>query len=64
MLKRNWTEKPVTWGGYLKLCGIMTVISLIYSGIYMVAVFWPNWWEDTKDWFKRHFGPKRKEEEI
>lgn len=36
--KQKWTEKPVTWGGYLKLCGIVSVISLIGSAIYCIAL--------------------------
>lgn len=31
MNKQKWTEKPVTWGGYLKLSGIVTVIGRDFS---------------------------------
>ena len=27
---RNWMNKPVTWGGYLKICGFCIVASVIY----------------------------------
>lgn len=35
MNKQKWTEKPVTWGGYLKLSGIVTVIGRDFQrGVY------------------------------
>ena len=37
MNKQKWTEKPVTWGGYLKLSGIVTVIGAIFSAVYIIA---------------------------
>ena len=44
MNKQKWTEKPVTWGGYLKLRGIVTVIGAIFSAVYIIAMFEPAWW--------------------
>ena len=44
MNKQKWTEKPVTWGGYLKLSGIVTVIGAIFSAVYNIAMFEPAWW--------------------
>lgn len=44
MNKQKWTEKPVTWGGYLKLSGIVTVIGAIFSAVYIIAMFEPAWW--------------------
>lgn len=41
MNKQKWTEKPVTWGGYLKLSGIVTVIGAIFSAVYIIAMFEP-----------------------
>jgi len=38
MNKQKWTEKPVTWGGYLKLSGIVTVIGAIFSAVYIIAM--------------------------
>lgn len=45
----KWTQEPVTWGGYAKLCAICYAIALVISSIYAVAIFWPNWWEDFKE---------------
>lgn len=44
MNKQKWTEKPVTWGGYFKLCGVMTVIGTIISAISWIALLEPAWW--------------------
>lgn len=44
MNKEKWTEKPITWGGYLKFCGVFTVISMIISAVYCIALFEPAWW--------------------
>ncbi|MBM6886505.1 hypothetical protein [Pseudoflavonifractor phocaeensis] len=44
MNKEKWTEKPITWGGYLKFCGVFTVISTIISAVYCIALFEPAWW--------------------
>lgn len=44
MNKETWTEKPVTWGGFLKLCGVLTVISTIISAFYRIVLFEPAWW--------------------
>lgn len=44
MNKEKWSEKPITWGGLIKLCGVMTVISTIMSAIYCIVLFEPTWW--------------------
>ena len=44
MNKQKWIEKPITWGGYLKFCGVFTVISTIISAVYCIALFEPAWW--------------------
>lgn len=49
MNKQKWTEKPITWGGYFKLCGVVYVISLIFSAVYCVALFRPAWWVSFKE---------------
>lgn len=41
MNKQKWTEKPITWGGYLKFCGVFTVISTIISAVCCIALFEP-----------------------
>lgn len=43
MNKEKWSEKPITWGGLIKLCGVMTVISTIMSAIYCIVLFEPTW---------------------
>lgn len=44
MNKQKWTEKPITWGGYLKLCGVVYVISMIAGFVWYIASFEPAWW--------------------
>lgn len=44
MNKQKWTEKPVAWGGYLKLCGVVCVISVIAGFVWYIASFEPVWW--------------------
>lgn len=42
MFKRinEWSKKPITWGGYAKLCGICWLISvLFYGGIIVYSYF-------------------------
>ena len=34
MKKQKWSEKPITWGGYLKLTGVCSVISVLMSLYY------------------------------
>lgn len=55
MNKQKWTEKPVTWGGYLKLSGIVTVIGAIFSAVYIIAMFEPAWWSSFKKKAKKLF---------
>ena len=26
---KNWTKKPMTWGGYFKLCGASVAVSVL-----------------------------------
>ncbi len=49
MLKKvtNFMSKPITWGGYFKLCGIMGALSVAVYGVMLVVYFW----EDICDWF-------------
>lgn len=42
MLKKinEWSKKPITWGGYMKLCGVACLISAIfYSGVVVYTYF-------------------------
>lgn len=41
---KNWTKKPITWGGYLKLCGVSTLISVV-----MMTPFWVSVIKDSKE---------------
>ena len=29
---KDYLSKPITWGGYLKLCGVSGAICLVYCG--------------------------------
>lgn len=48
MNKQNWSEKPVTWGGYLKLCGICYIISMLFGLGWYIAFFEPTWYQSIK----------------
>jgi len=48
MKKQKWTEKPVTWGGYAKLCCIGAIVEVIYGVVYYAARFQPDWWVNFK----------------
>ncbi len=56
-MKRNfeWMDKPVTWGGYLKLAGICTAIGTAIGAVYCVVLMEPAWWKATKSFVKRLF---------
>ena len=43
IIMKKFMDKPITWGGYLKLAGIGTVISLIISVISWFWVSRPRW---------------------
>ncbi len=49
----KWTQKPITWGGYAKLCAICYGITLIYGAIYAVVIFRPSWLETLKEFIKK-----------
>lgn len=55
MNKQKWTEKPITWGGYLMLSGVLTVISTIVGAVYCIALFEPAWWTGFKETVKKLF---------
>lgn len=42
----NWLAKPITWGGYLKLCGVAMVFSIITS----IATYFYIYYDGFKDW--------------
>lgn len=60
MSKQKWTEKPMTWGGYFKLCGILYAISLIFSAAYWIAWFKPSWCTNFKEVIRKSFVKRSK----
>ena len=35
---KNFMSKPITWGGYFKLCGICALISGVFTGLYAYLI--------------------------
>ena len=48
-------DKPITWGGCFKLCGICTVVGTAIAAIELVVFMEPAWWIATKDFVRRLF---------
>lgn len=55
MKKQKWTDKPITWGGYLKLCGVCYVISMMMVAYYWITAFDIHPIEGIKDTIHRCF---------
>lgn len=55
MVKQIWAEKPIAWGGYLRLCGVVYVISMIAGFVWYIASFEPAWWDSFKGKAKQLF---------
>lgn len=56
-------SKPVTWGGYWKLCGVCAVVCEIIYGAILIAMFR----DEITEWFdriKERFCRKNRNEEI
>lgn len=53
-MKRSFWSKPITWGGYAKLCVVTTIIGAIAAGIEYICLFTeiPG---KIVDWFKKKF---------
>ncbi len=49
MNKQKWSEKPVTWGGYLKLCGICCIISMLFGWMWYIVCFEQTWCQKAKE---------------
>lgn len=62
MKKQKWTEKPITWGGYLKLAGVCSIISLMMTACYWIAVFDIHPIESIKGAIHRRFSKETAEE--
>lgn len=56
MKKQSIWNKPITWGGYAKLCGIATLIGAIEA-----IVFYTDYPSKIMDWIHDKF---HKEDEI
>lgn len=50
-------DRPVTWKGYLKLAGVVSVVYAIGFAIWAIKLYW----DDIKDWFKEKFTKKESE---
>ena len=48
-------DKPVTRGGYFKLCGICTVVGTAIAAIELIVFMEPAWWKATKNFVRRLF---------
>lgn len=44
---KNWMGKTMTYGGYLKLCGIMMMVTIVYTVVYLLYLFNPNVFGNT-----------------
>lgn len=62
MKKQKWTEKPITWGGYLKLAGVCSIISLMMSAYYLFAAFDIHPIERIKETIHQRFSKETAEE--
>ena len=66
MLKSIFNDmmsKPVTWGGYWKLCGLLSIIYLIVYGVIAIAAFR----DEITEWLdgvRERFGRKNRNEEF
>lgn len=55
MNKEKWTDNPVTWGGLIKICGILTAISSVLSAAYCIILIKPSWWTGFRKTVSRLF---------
>lgn len=55
MIKRVMS-KPITWGDYLKLCGVVWGIYAICAAVWGIQYYW----DDITDKFKNLFHKKSK----
>lgn len=62
MKKQKWSEKPVTWGGYLKLSGVCFVISTLIAACYEIWYFEIHPIKKVKEVIHTRFGRKTDEE--
>lgn len=62
MKKQKWTEKPITWGGYLKFGCVCSVISMMITAYYYIKLFEIHPIESIKEAIHRRFGKETAEE--
>lgn len=57
MFKSDFWNKPITWKGYAKLCGVCYAI---FAAFYAA---WFGWYfrESISDWFRDRFTKKKKD---
>lgn len=62
-MKKSFWSKPITWGGYAKLCVIATIIGTIGVGIEYICLFTeiPG---KIANWFKSKFHKETDYEEM
>lgn len=53
-MKKSFWSKPVTWGGYAKLCIVTAIIGAIIGAIEYVCMF-TNIPAKIKGWFREKF---------
>ena len=51
----NWMDKPITWGAFLALSGICTVVGTVIAAVELIMLMEPAWWIATKDFVRRLF---------
>ncbi len=49
----NWMNKPITWGAFLKLGGIVTMVGTAIIGVCCIVLMEPAWWKATKNFVRR-----------
>ena len=49
----DWTQQPITWGGYFKLCGIVYAISAVCLAVSLIWYYWSEITEFIKKPFRK-----------
>lgn len=48
---KKFFNKPMTWGGYFKFAGVMSLISILIMAVSYAALFWGQ----IEEWFVKTF---------
>lgn len=51
----NWMGLSITWGAFLALSGICTVVGTVIAAVELIVFMEPAWWIATKDFVRRLF---------